>query len=265
MTIAGLQIGEVTARTGLSAKALRLYEAKGLLEPPRSAAGRRIYRDADIMQLQRIMTLKRLGLTLGQIAGVLNEGDVGAARLLGLQLQWVELERERLARLGKTLRASLERVAEGHDFTVDELCSLIKSSEADDEADRFSALLDRWFGPDEQARWKAAAGRNGFKPGPGEDGWDALLSRARQAIAAGMAPDAPAAMDVAVEWVARLKPLAGRMDRTLWNRGATMFRAVANGEEETAASPDTQELYAFIFAAIDAAHRNGLIAEKPVP
>lgn len=39
-----LRIGELAARTGLSAKALRLYEARGLLRPDaRSAGGYRLY------------------------------------------------------------------------------------------------------------------------------------------------------------------------------------------------------------------------------
>ena len=44
MTGDGLLIGEVAARSGVSRKALRLYEARGILPPPRrTASGYRSY------------------------------------------------------------------------------------------------------------------------------------------------------------------------------------------------------------------------------
>lgn len=36
----GLSIGEIAARSGVSRKALRLYEAAGILAPPRRTASR---------------------------------------------------------------------------------------------------------------------------------------------------------------------------------------------------------------------------------
>jgi DNA-binding transcriptional MerR regulator len=38
-----LEIGEVAERTGLSHRALRFYEARGLVKPLRLAGGRRAY------------------------------------------------------------------------------------------------------------------------------------------------------------------------------------------------------------------------------
>jgi len=66
-----LLIGEVAAKSGLSRKALRLYEAAGILAPPtRTPSGYRLY-DADTLALLTFVTrARRLGLTLAEIREV---------------------------------------------------------------------------------------------------------------------------------------------------------------------------------------------------
>src|SRR3989304_5767013 len=64
----GLLIGEVATRTGISRKALRLYEARGILSSPRrTASGYRRY-PADVLALLTFVGQAcRLGLTLAEI------------------------------------------------------------------------------------------------------------------------------------------------------------------------------------------------------
>lgn len=67
-----LTVGEAAKAAGLSAKAVRLYEAKGLLPPaPRTAAGYRLYTDDDIAVLRFVRQAKTLGLTLAEIGDIL--------------------------------------------------------------------------------------------------------------------------------------------------------------------------------------------------
>jgi DNA-binding transcriptional MerR regulator len=63
-----LTIGEVAARSGISRKALRLYETRGILrKPQRTPAGYRVY-DADVLGvLHFVSQARRLGLTLKEI------------------------------------------------------------------------------------------------------------------------------------------------------------------------------------------------------
>jgi len=64
-----VNIGEAAAASGVSAKMIRHYEAKGLLpRPGRSAAGYRVYGDADIRTLQFIRRARDAGLGLADIA-----------------------------------------------------------------------------------------------------------------------------------------------------------------------------------------------------
>jgi len=67
-----LPAARAAARLGISSKALRLYERRGLLEPGRTAAGWRVYGSADMARAAEIVALRALGLSLTQIAQALS-------------------------------------------------------------------------------------------------------------------------------------------------------------------------------------------------
>lgn len=68
---------EAARRLGVSAKALRLYERRGLVSPGRTAAGWRVYGPAEMARAADIVALRALGLSLAQVATVLG-GDAQA-------------------------------------------------------------------------------------------------------------------------------------------------------------------------------------------
>ncbi len=61
-----LTISEMAARFGVTPRALRFYESKGLLAPEREGRGR-IYRRADQQHLALILKGRRLGFTIAEI------------------------------------------------------------------------------------------------------------------------------------------------------------------------------------------------------
>src|SRR2546422_2847922 len=64
----GLLIGEVAKRSGASRKALRLYEAAGILPAPRRTQSRyRVYRSEALDLLAFVRQAQRLGFTLDEI------------------------------------------------------------------------------------------------------------------------------------------------------------------------------------------------------
>jgi MerR family transcriptional regulator, copper efflux regulator len=68
----GLTIGEAASEVGLSAKALRLYESKGLLPPAqRTDAGYRLFSEDDLATLRFIRQAKALGLQLREIKDII--------------------------------------------------------------------------------------------------------------------------------------------------------------------------------------------------
>ena len=69
-----LSPAEAANRLGVSAKALRLYEQRGLIAPIRTAAGWRAYGPEQMARAAEIATLRALGLSLSQVARALG-GD----------------------------------------------------------------------------------------------------------------------------------------------------------------------------------------------
>jgi MerR family copper efflux transcriptional regulator len=62
------RIGRLAQRTGLTVKAIRYYEARGLLPPaPRTPSGYRLYAEADVHRLEFIRNARALGLPLRQV------------------------------------------------------------------------------------------------------------------------------------------------------------------------------------------------------
>ncbi len=69
----GMTICEAARACGLTAKAIRLYEARGLLGPTRrSAAGYRLYTPADLEELRFIRSARALGQRQAEIRQVLD-------------------------------------------------------------------------------------------------------------------------------------------------------------------------------------------------
>jgi DNA-binding transcriptional MerR regulator len=69
-----LNPSEAARRLGVSTKALRLYEERGLVAPDRTAAGWRAYGPDQMARAAEIVALRALGLSLAEVARVL-EGD----------------------------------------------------------------------------------------------------------------------------------------------------------------------------------------------
>jgi len=69
-----LNPSEAAKQLGVSAKALRLYEERGLVAPVRTTAGWRVYGPAEMARAAEIAALRALGLSLAQVSRVL-KGD----------------------------------------------------------------------------------------------------------------------------------------------------------------------------------------------
>lgn len=94
-------IGEVTQRCGIPAKTLRYYEEAGLLDPPaRTASGYRDYDEDVFDRLTFIRSAQSVGLSLGEIRGVValrDQGETPCGHVL-------ELLRNRATQIDRTIR-----------------------------------------------------------------------------------------------------------------------------------------------------------------
>ena len=61
-----MHIKDVAERAGVSVKAVRYYEARGLVSPRRGSNGYRLYDDSDVRVVREVRALLSLGLTAEQ-------------------------------------------------------------------------------------------------------------------------------------------------------------------------------------------------------
>lgn len=170
-------IGALAALTGLPVKTIRFYSDEGVLPPAgRTAAGYRLYAEADRARLELIRTLRDVGVDLPTVRAVLDR-DLAAVDALDLQLRAVEgqlrtlraarlvLRRARaggggdvgylrrlhnLARLNAVERARLLRdvwtdAAAGSTVDEDWLRTMQEASVADLPDDPTDAQLEAWL------------------------------------------------------------------------------------------------------------------------
>jgi DNA-binding transcriptional MerR regulator len=106
-------IHELTQQTGVSAKTIRYYESIGLLPRPKRAENNyRQYSPPDVERLRLIASARNLGLSLTDIAEILDARDNGIApcqRVLDSIAQQLNAIDRRIADL-LTLRDSLRQL-----------------------------------------------------------------------------------------------------------------------------------------------------------
>lgn len=108
-----MRIGELAQRSGVSTKTIRYYEEIGLVPPPpRLGSGYRNYEPATLDRLAFIRAAQAVGLSLGEIRGIValrDEGQTPCGHVLDLlRTRSAELGR-RIAEL-RALRGELNRL-----------------------------------------------------------------------------------------------------------------------------------------------------------
>ncbi len=120
-----LSASEAASRLGVSAKALRLYEQRGLLVPLRSAAGWRAYGPAEMRRAGEIAALRALGFSLAQVARVLNGDPRGLAPALAAHQAALEDRMRALVAAVEAVASLRHDLARGATPTVGELVRLV--------------------------------------------------------------------------------------------------------------------------------------------
>ena len=117
------KIGELAKRTGLTVRTLHHYDEIGLLSPAeRSDGGHRVYDEADVQRLYRIVSLRSLGFPLDAIADALDGRAFDPREAVDDHISRLEAQVAREQRLLRTLRQLRDRL-EADDFltTIEEL------------------------------------------------------------------------------------------------------------------------------------------------
>jgi DNA-binding transcriptional MerR regulator len=125
-----LDINEVARRTGLTSRALRFYEARGLAKPLRTGKGRRPYGLETLERINQIVSLKRAGLTLAQIETLLAAHSPDLAQLIDAQRAALEARQATIAEAIQVLAYAKSRIERGEPVDVATFCELIRRGDA---------------------------------------------------------------------------------------------------------------------------------------
>jgi len=103
-----MTIGEVARRAGVATSAVRYYERRGLLAADTRASGQRRYEATTLRRLVFIGMLQDAGLSLDDVAGILDAASVGEWKAIGARrLEALDAEIERLQQARAVLAGAL--------------------------------------------------------------------------------------------------------------------------------------------------------------
>lgn len=147
---ASLSAAQCARRTGMTVRALRLYERLGLIEPARSSKGWRIYGPGELQRLSVIATLKAFGMTLEQIRSLLRTSPPPLAGVLEMQLRACRAKRDEADKALGLVRAALAAIQSGHSLTLEDLCNLTRSMEMANRRAITRELINEEISPHEE-------------------------------------------------------------------------------------------------------------------
>ncbi|WP_159847652.1 MerR family transcriptional regulator [Nocardia sp. CY41] len=108
----GVTVGQVSARLGVTVRALHHWDEIGLARPSlRTAAGYRLYTADDLERLQRIVVYREIGLGLEDIRAILGDPTADVPGALRAQRTLIDERIDRLQQLG----AGVDRMIDAHE------------------------------------------------------------------------------------------------------------------------------------------------------
>ena len=201
-----LDIAEVARRTGLTVRALRFYEARGLVAPVRAASGRRFYGAGELARLHAVVALKRAGFPLAEIAAMLRDRRPDLGRLVAARLTEVDRRAAELAATRALLAQVQSRLDRGEPIDVTTLCSLIQSGDRTMEQEKWQAVTDRYLSEEGKRDFVATPHPADIDHAAYAAKWEDLAARIEAALPLDPADDRARAFKR--EWAALLQPFS---------------------------------------------------------
>ncbi len=235
-----LDIAEVARRTGLSSRALRFYEAKGLVVPMRTHTGRRLFNTAALARLHQIIVLKSAGLSLAQMKMLFAGRPLDLEQVLRAQLAMLAEEEARICKAQSLIHIALSCIGRGEPLNAETLCSLVESGDRimKQEPQEWQAVTDRYFTPEQKAQWAQSWANlpRDFDQNAYQQQWQDLGDRIRAALP--MAPNSAVAQSFVDEWYALLKPFADIASPAMWTATVKMYDDMDQWAEHGAGKPN---------------------------
>ena len=120
-----MTVGEVSTLLGVSVRALHHWDETGLVHPSRrSAAGYRLYCEADIMRIQQVLVYRQTGMNLADIKMVLDEPETDAMTHLRRQRELVQGQISHLQQMLSSIDMVMDIQQSGARISVAEMAEI---------------------------------------------------------------------------------------------------------------------------------------------
>lgn len=226
-----LKIGELAKRTGLTVRALHHYDAIGLLSPSaRSDAGYRLYNEADIARLHRILALRRFGLVLADIGTTLTRADLSLATVVARQIGLLTEQIQQAKALRSRLSQLQGQLADGQEPDLADWLTTLEHM----------TMYDKYFSQEELTQLPIYTQADDVEPE-----WQALVAQVQALMDAGTDAGDPQAHVLATQWMAMVRRDTGN-NPILFAKLNAMHEHEPSVQERTGISP---QMMTFILAA----------------
>jgi len=184
--------------SGTTPRALRFYDGKGLLHPARvTAAGYRVYGEAQVDRLQQILFYRELGVELDTIKELLDREDYDPAAVLREHLAVLKERRERLETLIATVEKTISAKEGGLEMSDEEKFAGLKKRLVDENEEKYGREIREKYGD------KAVDDSNGKLMGMTQEQYarlnelNALIGeKLEHAVREHLSPDSPEAAEI---------------------------------------------------------------------
>ncbi|AKJ29217.1 MerR family transcriptional regulator [Caldimonas brevitalea] len=115
-------ITQVARLSGVTSRALRHYEALGLLKTVRAGDGQyRLYDEHGVLRLMRILLLRDMGIPLSEIGRLLDAQEPDLPAALRQHMDELMLERARIERRLSAVRWTLDQLSKGEPLMAENM------------------------------------------------------------------------------------------------------------------------------------------------
>jgi DNA-binding transcriptional MerR regulator len=229
------KIGELAKRTGVSVRTLHHYDEIGLLSPShRTESGHRLYGREEVVRLQQILSLRQMGLSLGDVAGMLASRKSDSQKII----------EQHIARLRQQIAAQQDLCAR-----LEAIAARYESATAEEfiQAIEVMTMFEKYYTKEQLETLRQRAATIGdARIKEVEQEWPKLIADVRAEMQRGTDPKDPRMQTLAKKWKELVEEFTGG------DPGITQsLRNLYAGEPEVAAQQALDgEIFSYVRRAL---------------
>jgi DNA-binding transcriptional MerR regulator len=195
------KVGELARWTGITVRTLHYYDEIGLLRPSRTTeAGYRLYTEGDVIRLQQIKSLRKLGFSLEEIKEFLARPEVSPDQVLRMQMGHLREQIALQQRLCERLEAIAVRWGKAGSISTEEFLQVIEVMN----------MMDKYYSPEQSEELRQRREQIGEERiRQSQTDWQVLMDEVRAEMEKGTDPASETVQALVRRWDALIQEFTG--------------------------------------------------------